>query len=296
MRIITINETTGNPFKYFHGKNSISTCHRAYENLKEVSEVMNGLASILNLQEGINCLEIGAGGNVYPSESLTSLGAKVKTLDADGWETHNLIPCSLRDYEKLKDKDILIPHKAGEHNGIEAYMGDLAFLLDEKSELKDEKFDLAYFWGSLYGFGICSSVINANKAAYHSVKISEKDRIGILPQALKKNGQILIVSPKFNGHSSEKIDTLRVDSKTLLAYAYYFALGTDRQATAIGFIGGTNHIDDYDTLEGVKVKLSQRSQLQERTNEFAYVRDIISKKDQEKIRRLNVIDAAFVKF
>ncbi len=242
MEIKVIDEKNGNPFEYFPDdgdKYRERTFYypRSYKKQENVQRVISGLLARMGLETDIDCLEIGAGHNPKPSQALSSLGARVVTLDAD-WEDerHTNLPKN-EDYAKLKRElgnKVMIPRVAGRNRNVICYLGDVAFLRDEKSELRDKKFDLVYFWGSLNYDGCCSCVEDARTPEEFGIKINFPKRLLPVVSAVKDSGRILATKSHFSGYMPESEEFVGAHNADLVEIALYYALGCGREAKSLG--------------------------------------------------------------
>ena len=85
MNLTIIDETSGDPFRYFEDdRSSVETFPRLYKKPKTFQTIWSGLFTLLGLEgRAASCLEVGAGHNPLPSHALSSIGATVSALDAD---------------------------------------------------------------------------------------------------------------------------------------------------------------------------------------------------------------------
>jgi hypothetical protein len=322
MKIKIINETTGNPFEYFSDDTDkyidpILYYPRGYNKQENVQRVMSGLLKKIGLDTNIDCLEIGSGHNLKPSQSLSNLGARVVTLDAD-WnpERHTEFP-ELKDYDKLRKKfgkEIMIPRIAGQNGNVVCYLGDVAFLKDEKSELKDYQFDLAYFFGSLNYDGCCSCVEDAQTSKEFGINISFPKRLLPIISAIKDNGRILATSSHFSGYMPESEKYVGTHNLDLVEIALYYALGTKRKAKSIGIFVQTPE-SVMKTLGLTNLSQEQKERLLEnpfeqaiknglkslfgKDNNYENLRkalDTLNQDDRIKLTNLGLVDAVYVEY
>jgi hypothetical protein len=312
MEVKIIDEKAGNPFKYFD-KKPFRNFSRDYRGSENVPEVMNGLLEQLGLQREIHCLEIGAGANHGPSRSLSYLGAKVTTLDAD-WrpERHTDISHErLNELQKELGKELVIPRVGGKNGEVTGYMGDVAFLRDSKSPLKDKEFDLLYFWGSMDATGICSSVENSDAPKEYGVKIKYSDRLLTPIPAVKKGGKIISVAQYFNGHQDEEIYNVGNNNMDLTDLGLFWALTGGRDAKVLGFfiqspqsVIERKEIELDDKTEAILCenplyRVVKTSYFSRFGKEQDYIRlkeamDRLGTPNKQRLENLGMIDAVFV--
>lgn len=195
MDLEIITERESSPFRHvFPGK---YTNGRRYGlDLLSMKKVMKEFLENISLDRNIKTLEIGAGHGQEPSKALLSLGANPFTLDADWNDYCTGIPTT-EDLDKIGEAQ-LYPMLAGK-NGITHYLGDVAFIRDNKSQLKDKKFDLLFYWGSIYTGGFCSSIDVSRTATYEFNKdISLKERLEAPIKNVNNKGNMAYISEFFN--------------------------------------------------------------------------------------------------
>jgi len=197
LRVITERENS--PFRHTfdttnpHGKVLIS---RRYPYSKETFRlVQKELLDSLGLPIPLRSLEIGAGQAQAPSEVLSELGATVFTLDLD-WNEHCTFIPTVRDLEKLGDA-VLFPMKAGNGTALH-YLGDVGFINHERSQLKGINFDLVFFWGSIHGTGLCSSIAVSEAATELNIEMPLEARLTAPIRNIDSNGALVYVSGFFN--------------------------------------------------------------------------------------------------
>lgn len=237
MEIRVIDENTGNPFRYFNNEDHASGYPRSYKCISNVKSVIDKILEHLDLQRGIECLEVGAGHNPLPSQSLSQLGANVTTLDAD-WESKRHSDISHERLQELQKKfgcDLVIPRIGGRNGDVTCYMGDVAFLGDSRSPLRDRKFDFVYFWGSVNYNGFCSSVEDSSTPEECGIEIKYPDRILRPIPAVKDGGKIISVAQYFCGHIKETIKHIGYHNMDLAELGLYWALAGDRDVKVLGF-------------------------------------------------------------
>ena len=133
MNLTIIDETSGNPFRYFEDDcNSVETFPRSYKKPETFQTIWSGLFTLLGLEgRAASCLEVGAGHSLLSSQALSSAGAMVTVLDADRERRHTFITSEKYfEFGAKLGKDIAIPRLAGRDEKTEYYLGDVAFLRD----------------------------------------------------------------------------------------------------------------------------------------------------------------------
>lgn len=162
MELEIITERESSPFKHIFPEMSEYSNGRRYgQDLKKMGRVMGEFLDSLHLPRDSRTLEVGAGHGQEPSKALLTLGSKPATLDADWNDYCTNIP-NVDDLDKIGEAQ-LYPMLAGQ-NGVSHYLGDVAFIGNERSQLQGEKFDLLFYWGSIHGTGSCSSVSQSRTA------------------------------------------------------------------------------------------------------------------------------------
>lgn len=234
MEIAIIDEKNGNPFEYFpeeKDKYCSKNLHfpRSYKKQEIVNKVIEGLSRIMGLGNKIDCLEVGAGHNFIPAEAFSFLGNKVITLDNDlNYMRHYYLlkGNEFEDYErfnKLYAKSRIIPKLGGKLENVDCYLGDLAFIDHEESELNDKKFDLVYFFGSIYTDGTCSSIDCSESTLDLGIKIDFKERINKSLKCLKQEGKIFFCKSYFSGYLSESVNSLGIHNQSFVDLALYLS-------------------------------------------------------------------------
>ncbi|MEK6963031.1 MAG: hypothetical protein AABX70_01295 [Nanoarchaeota archaeon] len=242
MKLKIIDEKSGNPFEYFPDEeHHIEGYARNYEKPESVAKVMGGLVRILNLPSKADCLEIGASNNFKPSRSLNQQGMCVATLDADcNIQRHTDIATydAYKDMKKQLGSQILIPRIAGRDGPITNYLGDLAFVLDEQSSIRNQRFNFVYFWGSMYWGDTCSSVEWSQTASdWCQIKIPFPERILKAVHLIKEGGRLFSTSTVFSGHAGEKPSYIAYSNQVIVDSALYLATAGPIKAKTIGLIG-----------------------------------------------------------
>ncbi len=236
MEMKMIDEKQGNPFRYFKNEGISGLWPRSYKKSSTIQSVMGELLIQLGLPKNIKCLEVGAGHNQKPSQSLAQLGARVATLDNDWFETHLDIPFEkLREIEQEMGRGWVIPRIVGGKDGVIYCRGDLAFLRDPKSFLKEEEFDFIYYWGSLQHNGICRSVQDSCASKEYGIEIEYAQRIVKPIPAVKKGGIMMAVAGYFAGHETEQVERIVTNNMHLAEVGLYWAFGSAREAKVLGF-------------------------------------------------------------
>ncbi|MEK6917116.1 MAG: hypothetical protein AABW92_05220 [Nanoarchaeota archaeon] len=313
MEIRVIDEKSGNPFRYFDNEEYNLGFPRSYEDIGNVKAVMSGLLEQLGLQRDIHCLEIGAGHNPNPSQSLSQLGASVITLDAD-WESerHSDIPYErLIKLKKEFGKDLVIPRLGGRNGDVKCYMGDVAFLREPRSPLKNKEFEFVYFWGSMDYNGICSSVEDSSAPRNYGVEIKHEDRILRPIPAVKKDGKIISVAGHFCGHKYENVKSIGYHNMNLAELGLYWALASGRDPKVLGFFtqspqsiierkgieldGDTEEVLCKNLLErSVQTKYYSRFDKDEYYAKLKEAQDRLDTPNRQRLENLGMIDAVFV--
>lgn len=177
MELEIITERESSPFRHIFPEISEHSNGRRYgQDLKKMEQVMGEFLDSLHLPRNSRTLEVGAGHGQEPSKALLALGAKPATLDAD-WNEYckGSIPTT-EDLDRIGEAQ-LYPMLAGQ-NGVTHYLGDVAFIGDERSQLKNERFDLLFYWGSIHGTDFCSSVQQSRTSKYDFKRdVPLKDRL-----------------------------------------------------------------------------------------------------------------------
>jgi hypothetical protein len=321
MKIQIIDETNGNPFHYFPDDNDHEAL-RYYRKQETHDNVLANLAASLQLNKDSQVLEVGAGGNPRPSQALSRIAGKVSTLDAD-WDSgrHTILP-NVGDLYRVREKlgkDIMIPALRGRNELVDCYMGDIALIRDMQSELRDKKFDLIYFWGSIHSGGICSSITQSRASCDLGVIIESSKRLLTPINSLKDQGHLLAVSGYFNGHQSEDIQDIEWQNGNMIDLSLWWANSGERRPKKLGFIGQTlkfarknikffswplhkatpAQFKDLET-DAIQRKISnKRYSFFGKENDYDKLRqayDQISDEDKPRLRGLGIIDAVFVEF
>lgn len=235
MELEIITEKYGNPFKFYKGavsrwewdvnrrKGFVNTlwatgfyktaeffrerqirasgaCGRNYAP-NQLREVLEGLVERADIQGRI-VLEVGAGHVDNKLSFFQSKGFDVSALDYDWTKLHEKagIPSNAEHQEEIAGDLYLkgmssVPHLVGEYGGIKFFRGDVRNIAHTDSEIKNQKFDLIYFFGSIFNMSsICRAV--------------GVQTIPPLREHLSENGQVLVVSGDFAGYYSQTPENL----------------------------------------------------------------------------------------
>ena len=197
MELEIITERESSSFRHIFPEISEHLNGRRYgQDLKKMEQVMGEFLDSLHLPRDSRTLEVGAGHGQEPSKALLALGAKPATLDAD-WNEYckGSIP-TIDDLDRIGEAQ-LYPMLAGQ-NGITHYLGDVAFIKDGRSQLRNERFDLLFYWGSIHGTDFCSSVQRSRTSKYNFKRdVPLEDRL-VAPIDNVENS-MAYVSGFFNG-------------------------------------------------------------------------------------------------
>jgi len=176
MDLEIITERESSPFRHiFPEILEFSNGRRYGQDMGCMTQVMGEFLDSLHLPRNPKTLEVGAGHGQEPSKALLTLGARPSTLDAD-WNTFCTLYPKLDDLYRLGEAE-LYPMLAG-NNGVTHYLGDIAFIGDERSQLRNERYDLLFYWGSIHGTDFCSSVEQSRNAKdKHNREIPLKERL-----------------------------------------------------------------------------------------------------------------------
>jgi len=195
MELEIITEKESSPFRHIFPAEH--TNGRRYGTDSENMQlVMSEFLESLSLDRNIRTLEVGAGHGQEPSKALLKLGAKPSTLDADWSYTYCTDIPTIEDLQKLGEAQ-LYPMMAGK-NGVTHYLGDVAFIGDARSQLKDMKFNLLFYWGSIHGTDFCSSIEQSRSSYDFGREIPLKDILVAPIQNVGNNGYMAYVSGFFN--------------------------------------------------------------------------------------------------
>lgn len=195
MDLEIITERESSPFRHVFPE-KYTNGRRYGTNLKNMQLVISELLENLSLGKNIRTLEVGAGHGQEPSKALFALGANPFTLDADWNDYCTGIPTT-EDLDKIGEAR-LYPMLAGK-NGITHYLGDVAFIRNNKSQLKDKEFDLLFYWGSIHTGGFCSSIDISKTTTYEFKKdISLKERLEAPIKNVNNKGYMAYISEFFN--------------------------------------------------------------------------------------------------
>ena len=314
MQVKILNLNSGNPFQHFPEDLN-------YKKQETFDKIMKNLLPQVELSNKVSCLEIGAGSNLLTAKGLVNLGAKVVTLDINWTPERDTL--SYEEYVELQ-RDVLkalVPTFYGKDEKIKSYLGDLAFLDHKESQLKDNKFDLIYFYDSMFTNGLNQTVSASSTARYLDLVIPFSERI-LKANAAINNGGVLFATgmhenfterydkqygtdiPKCVGWTNNRLTDL------LLYWAIAGATITGKKPTLIGMMGQTK-----ESLGGRFSKYSQE-QIQNQVyrdtidfiignnfpslfgneNNYRNLREASEILPREERAKLAVIDAVFVKY
>jgi hypothetical protein len=318
LRVITEKENS--PFRHTfdttnpHGKVLIS---RRYPYSKETLRlVQKELLDSLGLPIPLRSLEIGAGSSQAPSEVLGELGATVFTLDLDWHEHYTFIP-TVEDLEKLGDA-VLFPMKAGNGTALH-YLGDVGFINHERSQLKGINFGLVFFWGSIHGTGLCSSVAASETATELNIEMPLEARLTAPIRNIDSNGALVCISGFFNQvtdpiiglgeiiYSNNKmIDTMLMwagckekNPKDIMIFGLSNGFSIEPLSrNADGFCSTADRIEIIDAVRNKVVNRAIEEHINKRRQESGYgeVLGLVSAEQQEAIANLCLIDCIAVRY
>lgn len=162
----------------------------------EMDRVAGDFLGSLELSpEDTRSLEIGAGPYQRPSRALKNHGVNTTTLDLDWNSFCTKIP---RESLEVLGESKLYPMLSSESE-TQHYMGDICYIGDERSELRDKKFDLVFYWGSIYGASICSSIEDSERTRLgFKREISLKQRLESPIPNVSEKGLMAEISGFFN--------------------------------------------------------------------------------------------------
>ncbi|MSR86063.1 hypothetical protein EXS74_01550 [Candidatus Woesearchaeota archaeon] len=232
MQIEVIDENTGNPFQYFEDDGSREVGFpRVYKKEKNVRTVCRDLNDILKISPR-ECLEIGPGRNLLPSEAYASQGANVSTLSLVGERRF------IEEKEKRTRREDFHPRKVHTRRRIEEYLGEVGFLNEAQSELRGKQFDLVYLWGSWNNVPYCYAISKRN---FDDNIIIEKERkMEEIGKAVKNGGTLLMVSECFSGFvGEENFDSLTNLKEQCIRFGLYMGSELERKARTMVIIGQT---------------------------------------------------------
>ncbi len=151
MKTVIIDESSGNPFptemplvdptlekfSFLGGFSDASTEGYHHDN-QLIKITTKKLAELISLESGKKTIDIGYGSNLSVAEAMQELEMEAYGLDSqDGL-----------DHEKYESASFVPAYFNSEQKGVQKYCGSIEEILDENSELKNNKFDLFTFWGS----------------------------------------------------------------------------------------------------------------------------------------------------
>lgn len=196
MELEIITEKESSPFRHvLPSTPTYSNGRRYYADMAKMKQVAGEFLDSLGLDKSIRTLEVGAGHGQEPSKALLELGAAPFTLDADWNDFCTDIP-DVRQLDRIGEA-ILYPMLAG-RNGVTHYLGDIAFIGHERSQLQDQRFNLLFYWGSIHGTDFCSSVAISQSSYRLGKQISLKDRLEAPVPNIEDAGYMASVSGFFN--------------------------------------------------------------------------------------------------
>lgn len=162
----------------------------------DMKKVTGELLDALGLSREISSLEVGAGHHQEPSKALRNLGVNTTTLDLD-WNGDFCTKIPLEGIDRLGESQ-LYPMLASEPER-QHYLGDICYIGDERSELRDKRFDLLFYWGSVQGTGFCSSIsCSENTGLNFQREVSLKERLESPIPNVSEKGFMAEISGFFN--------------------------------------------------------------------------------------------------
>ncbi|MBI4454031.1 hypothetical protein HY636_05295 [Candidatus Woesearchaeota archaeon] len=274
------DETSGSPFNvtyinrpdYFIRINNLERFWRRFlpilgiENFQDgsnASDVSNN--SNCSSYNGLTSLEVGVGHHLQKSQALAVLGAMPSALDATVCGAFSKLYTSEREridsYLKQceqKGNKVYIPHMAGEVNKVKLYLGDIALINHDESVLREQEYDLVFFFGSVFSDGI-SSTIDTFTLSEDPYKIRLEERLK-LPILKVKSGGILLATSSYHCGAFE-MDAGHVSrfNKRLIDLLLYWCSASNREIEKAGIVCvskertrqvlGSNILNDLDELE-----------------------------------------------
>lgn len=310
MELEIITEKEASPFGHVFPELLKDSSGRRYcRDQEKLQQVMGELLQSLGLGREIKTLEVGAGSNLVPSAALHFLGAKPATLDAD-WQFH-LNGIKFEDLRVLSEAQ-LYPRFAGKNIGITHYLGDVAFIGDERSELRGEKYDFLFYWGSIHSSGYSSTIDQSRNAAELHIEIPIKDRLAAPISNVKDGGSMAYVSGFFSGIGDPSLGPNNIPlinmemAATLLDWANY-----NKRKPAKVIVFGLNrdftfeYLRDNDELkiwrhfteEEIR-KLAEVDSVGKLMEHKDYCKDaeVLSPAQQKAIRSLGLVDCIAVQY
>jgi len=322
MELEIITERESSPFRHVF-PTKYTNGRRYGKNLENMQLVMGEFLDSLKLGRDIRTLEVGAGHGQEPSKALLALRATPETLDAD-WNEYckGRIP-TVAELDKIGEAQ-LYPTKAG-NNGVVHYLGDVAFIGDERSQLKNERFNLLFYWGSIHSTDMCSDVNKSSTARDFGIQIPLQGRLVAPIGNVGTDGYMAYVSGFFNMNGDPHVHPKNVMSfngrmvDTLLLWANYegrkparavvFGLNPDfsfeylRENAGHECYGGVNEAEireavDNDTI-GIFMKnhWSMFSDYQAKdSSAYRKALEVFSPAQQKAISDLGLVDCVAVQY
>lgn len=264
MTIEIITEQDGNPFVFYEG------CFSPWHAMKFVKwpfwrgkyffaerkarrsvgrdyyiseAVLHGVLERVGIfdQELERVLEVGAGHKDDKLKFFVGRGFDTYALDLDSTELHKRIEhprkTTIKGWEGA-----LIPFYVGNANGVRYYQGDIGLISDPSSALRDKRFNLVFFYGSIFSHGSNSRTVAQSRSScdvYEWANETERERLmdkclisleGRLKAAqnlLDEQGQILIVSDTFSGYLDQTPELLAEARKQYLDLLPFFEVAKD---------------------------------------------------------------------
>lgn len=197
MDLEIITESNRSPFRHVFPSET-SNGRRYGRNDNQIDLVLTNLLNFLGIERNIRSLEIGAGNGAEVSKSLYRLGVDATTLDLD--------------YTKIMKSDGKLPVGNDlryptliKEDKIHIYQGDVANINHEKSSLKDQKYGLVIFWGSVHTGG-SNAALDFGVSKLLTGEVFSIEELLCAPiQNVGAGGYIVYVSGYFNSHGDPQL-------------------------------------------------------------------------------------------
>jgi len=187
-------------------------------------------------------LEVGVGHHLQKSQALAVLGAMPSALDATVCGAFSRLYSSereridnyLKQCEQIGNK-VYIPHMAGEVNKVKLYLGDIALINHDESVLREQEYDMVFFFGSVFSEGI-SLTVDTFTLSDDPHKIGLEERLKVPISKVKSGGILLATSSYHCGAFEMDAGVVSHFNKRLIDLLLYWSSVSDREIEKAGIV------------------------------------------------------------